>query len=123
MCVFSCLCVVLFFFFCCLSSLVVSACRQGAPALAPHQPASCVHSALPPAAGKLVAAICHGAYHTLLSHVLLFLPLRQESGSVCSLSCVCVWSSVSETWSHWRKKSHFKKLMLNNTGKKIIQQS
>lgn len=41
---------------------------KGPSVLAPNQPESCVHSALPPAAGKLVAAICHGGPHIFLSH-------------------------------------------------------
>lgn len=77
-CGFVCVCVCGTLFRC-LSSLAVSVCRQGAPALAPNQPASCVHSALPLAAGKLVPAICHTAPHTLLTCVLLFVPLREAS--------------------------------------------
>lgn len=78
----------LFSFSCCLSSLAVSACRRGAPALAPNQLPSCVHSALPQAAGKLVAAICHKVPLNLLSCGQLFMSLRKAS--VCTLCFVCV---------------------------------
>lgn len=93
-CVFECLCAVDFFFRC-LSSLAVSVCRQGAPALAPHQPPSCVHSALPLAAGKLVQAICHSAPHTPLSCVLLFMPLRKVNVCAGVWACTCADASVS----------------------------
>lgn len=72
----------------CLSFLAVSVCRQGAPALAPNQPPSCVHSALPLAAGKLVPAICHTAPHTPLRCAIV--RALEESKCVSIVEFVCV---------------------------------
>lgn len=70
---------------------------KGAPALAPNQPRSCVHSALPLAAGKLVPAICHTTPHTPVSCVLLFMPLRK----VCVYHGVYSMCVSVEKWLEW----------------------